>query len=169
MTSNVESESVERAREMRRVPQWVGPLVFTLLVLAVAAAFLIGSTALHGRPGRFPFVVAIITIAFGALELARQVLAIRSSEESTAVVPADPDASTLAEKAVVISWFVLTLAGVLLAGVLPASFVSGVVYYRWVDRRSMVAALVAGAVLTGALWIVFELLAGFTLYTGMLR
>lgn len=157
----------------RRTSAHLGPLVFTIVILVLAIVFAIASDLLEGRPGRFPYAVALMTIALCLAELGRQVVVIRSGRGlSDGVADGAGDHSPrpgLSAKSGVALWFVLTISGVFLAGVLVTSFLAGAAYYRWIDNRTTIVALVAGLGLALALWVVFELLSGFSLYRGALR
>jgi hypothetical protein len=175
MSSGIKSERSKTGASRSSLRQWapgyLGVIAMTVMVLLVAVAFAIASAELGGRPGRFPFAVGVLTIAFSLLELARLAMAVRSAREVSDVRAEaldDGPQSSRSDKAGVVLWFVLTIAGFLLTGVLVTSFLSGVAYFRWIDMRSSFGALTAGSCLALGIWVVFDLLAGFTLYSGVL-
>ena len=146
----------------RRAPMNViGSNWFLIAITIVAAMFVVGAMDLKGEAAQFPTAVGVFTIALALIEL----IARLRTPPTAAPTEADNDLQSIV---IVGVWFLATLGSFYVVGILPAIGLSAAAYFRIFIWGNLFKATVAGIGHAIVFWVVFDLLAGFRLYQGLI-
>lgn len=137
---------------------WMTLLIAVLLLLFLVQAPRIGLVA-----GRIPFVVLGLTLILVGWQLAREFVASHRNPVDIVKVSHDTVQALRA-----IAWIFVLLLAVLITGVVPGVGLFCFLFLRLQARESWPFSLVFSLVLSGAVYVVFGLLFGTSLYTGFL-
>jgi hypothetical protein len=136
--------------------------VAALAVLLVGALFVFGGLQLSGASGRFPIMLGGTVVALALLEF----VSVTFSKASDA--PAKLRGKMELEEVKAIAWIFLTIVAIYLSGILLGSFVSTIVFCRFIERRRLIPSAVISASNVFVIWFAFSYLAKFTLYRGVI-
>ncbi len=135
----------------------------TLLITVVLLLFLVQAPRIGLVAGRIPFVVLGLTLILVCWQLAREFVAPHRSHADTMSASGDPVQALRA-----IAWIFVLLLAVLVAGVVAGVGLFCFLFLRLQADESWPFSLVFSLVLSGAVYLVFGLLFGASLYTGLL-
>lgn len=135
----------------------------TAVIGLLAICFILGALDYSGDAKKFPIVVGIITAILAAIEL---VLAGKGRASPTERETRQTSADERYRALLLAGWFVVTVGGLYLLGLLATAFMATAVYfYVFVDRGPL-RAIAFGGAHAALLWLAFDVLAGFRLYEG---
>lgn len=131
-------------------------------VAVVAGLFVVGASGIRGDAGRFPQLVGTIVVL---LALAEAI--VRALSPQFCAVPPRRNASDRWRAMIILGWFTATISGFYLLGVVVSTIVFTTVYYCIIAGWRFLPSLAVAGMMALAFWIVFSLMAGFRLHSGV--
>ena len=145
---------------LSRLPESLLAQGSPLAVLLVGAAFIVGGLQLVSSAGRFPIMLGGTTVALALLEIIGAVFS-RTNDR-----PERTRAKVDREEIKAIAWIFVTIAVIYIGGILLGSFISTILFCRFVERRGILLSIAMSILNVFVIWFAFSYLANFTLYRG---
>lgn len=139
------------------VGNWV-----TVTILLVSIGFIAEASTFQGDSAKFPTAVGISTALLALIDLIRS-LRMRKLRK------ADHDVVPTTQRLMVGCWIALTIGLFYVVGVLGGIGISAIAYFYIFTRLNLSLVIIVGLGHSAFFWIVFDLLAGFRLYGGLLE
>lgn len=135
----------------------------TLLVAGVLLLFLVQTPRIGLVAGRIPFVVLGLTLILVCWQLVRELVAPQRSSADTVSASHDVVQALRAT-----AWIFVLLLAVLVAGVVPGAGLFCFLFLRFQADESWLFSLVFSIALSAAVYLIFDLFFGASLYSGWL-
>ena len=132
---------------------------FSVIMGLVALFFVVGSFSYNGDAQKFPFVVGICTILITFFDVSFN----RQSNQNGFIA-----VYKLRYFMSVLGWFTFTLGLIYFFGLVFSAIVSAAIYARAFIKKSLVWCLFYGVTHGAFIYLVFQELAGFRLYRGLI-